>query len=336
VILLTGATGLVGRQVATLLAERGTQVLALVRDPERASWLTAQGARLVTGGITDPATWHAIDGVSAVVHCAAVISGGRTWEAFAGPNIESTRLAAERARELGVPLVQLSSVAVYGGSTTEPVGSVGEDFRFTPMRPGAWYGRSKRESEQLVWRVAERGLKAIALRPCVIYGPHDRLFFPKILRAARRGVMPLIGDGAAPMAIVHARSVAQAVLAALDTKEGWGRPYNVTGDAPIAPREVVEALGRGLGKRIITPRVPAGLALAGAKLADAVAGSLLPDGLFPGTVRTAVGYWRGGDPYRSDAARQVLGWRPAIDHKVEIEALAQTFPLSLQGEGVRL
>jgi nucleoside-diphosphate-sugar epimerase len=324
VILLTGATGLVGRQVATLLLARGTSVTALVRDPQSASWLSSQGARLVTGRITDRGTWGGIDGVAAIVHCAAVISGGRTWEEFAGPNIESTRLAAERALELGVPLVQLSSVAVYGGSTTEPVGSVGEDFRFTPMRPGAWYGRSKRESEELVWRVAERGLQAIALRPCVIYGPHDRLFFPKLLRAARRGVIPLIGEGRTPMAIVHARSVAEAVVAALDAKTGWGRAYNVTGDAPIAPREVVEALGRGLGKRILMPRIPAGLALGGAALVDTLAGSLLPDGLFPGTVKTGVGYWRGGDPYRSDAARAVLGWRPTIDHNVEIEQLART------------
>jgi nucleoside-diphosphate-sugar epimerase len=322
VILLTGATGLVGRQVATLLAARGTPITALVRDPRSASWLTGQGARLVTGSITDRGTWEGIDGVAAIVHCAAVISGGRTWEEFAGPNIESTRLAAERALELGVPFVQLSSVAVYGGSTTEPVGTVGEGFPFTPMRPGAWYGRSKRESEELVWRVADRGLRAIALRPCVIYGPHDRLFFPKLLRAARRGIIPLIGDGRAPMAIVHARSVAEAVLAALDSRTGWGRSYNVTGDAPIAPREVVEALGRGLGRRILTPRIPAGLALAGASVADTLAKSLLPDGRFPGTVRTAVGYWRGGDPYRSAAAREILGWRPGIDHRVEIERLA--------------
>lgn len=322
-ILLTGATGLVGRQVATLLQARGTAVTALVRDPTSASWLSSQGARLVTGSITDRKTWSGIDGISAIVHCAAVISGGKTWEEFAGPNIESTRLAAERALELGVPFVQLSSVAVYGSSTTEPVGSVGEDFRFAPMRPGAWYGRSKRESEELVWRLAERGLKAIALRPCVIYGPHDRLFFPKLLRVARRGVVPLIGDGRTPMAIVHARSVAEGVLAALDTKTGWGRSYNVTGDAPIAPREVVEALGRGLGKRIMMPRFPAGLALGGATLIDSLASSLLPDGLFPGTVKTGVGYWRGGDPYRSDAARQVLGWRPNIDHRAEIERLAR-------------
>lgn len=327
-ILLTGATGLVGRQVATLLSQRGTPVVALVRDPARASWLTGLGARIVSGDVTDPAAWDQVDGVSAIVHCAAVISGGRSWEEFARPNIESTRLAGERALTLGVPLVQLSSVAVYGGSTTEPPGTVGEELPFRPLRPGAWYGRSKRESEELVWRIAERGLRAIALRPCVIYGPHDRLFFPKLLQAGRRGIIPLFGRGDAPMALVHARSVAQGVLAALDAGDGWGRAYNVTGDAPIAPREFVAALGRGLGRRIHSPRVPAGLVLGAADLFDFIAGNLLPDGLFPGTVRTGVGYWRGGDPYRSDAARTILGWRPDIDHQVEIEQLARAFPLS--------
>lgn len=322
-ILLTGATGLVGRQVAELLGARGTPMTAMVRDELRASWLAGLGARFITDPITDADTWAKVRDVTAIVHCAAVISGGRSWETYAAANIRTTELAARRARELGVPFVQLSSVAVYGGSTTEPVGSVGEEFPFRPLDDGAWYARSKRESEQAVWREAERGLKAIALRPCVIYGPHDRLFFPKLLKQARRGVIPLIGAGDRPMALVHARSVAEAVLAALDAKEGWGRSYNVTGDAPIAPQEVVAALGRGIGKRIRTPHLPDGMVLAAAKMLDGVGRVLLPKGLFPGSLKTAVGYWRGGDPYRSAAIRRELGWKPVIDHGAEMERLAR-------------
>jgi len=60
----------------------------------------------------------------------------------------------------------------------------------------------------------------------------------------------------------------------LASKDGWGRPYNITGDAPIAPRELVAALGRGLGRRIRTPVIPEGLALRGAALWDEVNGRL--------------------------------------------------------------
>ena len=321
-ILLTGATGLVGRQVAELLGARGTPMLAMVRDEGRASWLTGLGARFATDPITDAETWDSVRGVTAIVHCAALISGGRSWETYAAANIRTTALAARRARELGVPFVQLSSVAVYGGSTTEPVGSVDEAFPFRPLDDGAWYARSKRESEAAVWREAERGLQAIALRPCVIYGPHDRLFFPKLVRQARRGVLPLIGAGDRPMALVHARSVGQAVLAALDAKRGWGRPYNVTGDAPIAPRDVAAALGRGIGRQVRTPHLPEGVVLGAAKLLDGLGRVVLPKGLFPGSLKTAVGYWRGGDPYRSEALRMELGWKPVIDHAAEIEGLA--------------
>lgn len=322
-ILLTGATGLVGRQVAELLSARGTPILALIRDPARASWLPGLGARLISGPIADPATWAQVRDVSAIVHCAAMIAGGRTWDAYAGANITATRLAAARARALGVPLVQISSVAVYGGTTTEPVGSVGEDHPFTPLSDGAWYGRSKRASEEAVWREAEKGLRAIALRPCVIYGPHDRLFFPRLLSAARRGVIPLIGRGERPMALVHARSVALAVQAALDATTGWGRAYNITGDAPIAPRELVAALGRGLGQKVRTPELPERMVLGAADLLDGLGQVLLPKGFFPGTLRTAAGYWRGGDPYRSEAARTVLRWTPQIDHAEEIERLVR-------------
>lgn len=325
-ILLTGATGLVGRQVAQLLGARGTPMTAMVRDEPRAAWLTGLGARLVTGPITRADTWNGVRDVAAIVHCAAVIAGGRSWESYAAANILTTELAARRARELGVPFVQLSSVAVYGGSTTEPAGTVGEGFPFRPLSDGAWYARSKRESEGAVWREAERGLQAIALRPCVIYGPHDRLFLPKLVRQARRGWMPLIGAGDRPMALVHARSVAEAVLAALDAKEGWGRAYNVTGDAPIAPRDVVAALERGVGRPVRSPRLPEGATLTLARGLDAVAGLVLPKGLFPGSLTTAVGYWRGGDPYRNDAIRRTLGWAPRIDHRAELSNLAATTP----------
>ncbi|HTK55366.1 MAG TPA: hypothetical protein VL295_00965, partial [Gemmatimonadales bacterium] len=104
---------------------------------------------------------------------------------------------------------------------------------------------------------------------------------------------------------------------------GWGRPYHITGDAPITPRELVAALGRGVGRRIRTPRIPAGLALGAAGLLDRGARLLLPEGSFTGSLKTVVGYWRGGDPYRADAARRVLKWAPRIDHAAEIERLAR-------------
>lgn len=322
-ILLTGATGMVGRQVAELLLARGEPVTALVRDPGGASWLAARGATLLAAPIDDAATWDRISGVRAVVHVAAILTSGKRWEEYAGANIRATTLAAARARTLGVPLVHLSSVAVYGGTTTEPEGTVSEEFPFRPMDPGNWYGRSKREAELAVWREAERGLRAIALRPCVIYGPHDRYFFPVLMQAARRGRMPLIGDGTRPMALVHARSVAAAAVAALDTPTGWGRPYNVTGDGAISPREVVAALARGVGHPIRTRRLPARPLLALARGADFLARFLLPAGRFPGSITTAFGYWRGGDPYRSEAIRAALGWRPVVDHAAEIERLAR-------------
>ena len=324
-IFLTGATGMVGRQVAGLLRARGTPVTALVRDPASAPWLTELGARLVTGALDAPDTWRAADDVAAIVHCAAVIRGGKGWEAYAGANIRATTLAARRARELGVPLVHLSSVAVYSGASSQPPGSVGEDFPFRPMERGNWYGRSKREAEEAVWREAELGLRAIALRPCVIYGPHDRHFFPAIVRKARTGRLPLIGAGDTPMALVHARSVAEAVRAALDATTGWGRPYNVTGDALVTPRQVVAALAKGTGRPIREWHLPERPLLALGRGADLLARYLLPDGLFPGSLSTALSYWRGGDPYRAEAIRRALGWAPAIDHVAEIERLARVW-----------
>ena len=125
------------------------------------------------------------------------------------------------------------------------------------------------------------------------------------------------------MALVHARSVAEAVRAALDASSGWGRPYNVTGDAPITPREVVAALARGIGRPIHSRELPERPLFALAWGVDLFARFLLPGGTFPGSLTTGLSYWRGGDPYRSDAIRRELGWAPTLDHAAEIERLAR-------------
>lgn len=322
-VFVTGGTGLVGGPVVRLLRGRGAEVDALVRDEAGAARMRALGATPVFGSVEDPRLWEGIDRGDGVIHVAALVASRTPWQTFFQVNVEGTRLAAATARRLGARLVHISSVAVYGRQAyDDPSGSRREGSAFGPLEEHDFYARSKRLAEEAVRAEVALGLEAVILRPCVVYGEGDRLFLPRMAAVARRGWLPRVGPGNQPMAVVHAESVADAALRALDTPRAASRIYNVTNDGDITPREFVSALAEGVGRRVRTFPVPEGAALAAAHAVQAALRVMGP-GLYPGTITGAVRFWRGGNPYTSERAQEELGWRPAVAHRPVIASLVR-------------
>ncbi len=317
-IFLTGGTGLLGLHILEDQRHRGGDVLALARHPRAAAALARGGARQLHGDVTDPATWDRVEGVRGIVHVAAVIAGDDRWDAYQAVNVEATRLAARRARRLGVPLIHISSIAVYDEPAgREAPGAVTEDYPFGSRTRGSYYARSKRLAEDVVREEMDRGLRAVILRPCVVYGPGDRLFLPNVVRHARRGFFPLVGSGRRPLVLVHARNVATAVALALDDPRALGGTFNVTQDGELTGLGFVAGLAEGLGHPVRPVHVPVLLAAGGAAAADALRRALGRH--FPG-YRSAVRFLRGGNPYESTALAARLGWQPVVRHATAFPA----------------
>ena len=317
-IFLTGGTGLLGLHILDELQSRSIPVTALVRDEAGAQRVATRGARPITGSVESPETWAALGDCHAIIHGAAIVAGRHSWDRFREVNVEGARLAAQRARQLKVPLVHISSVAVYGRNYGRGV-SVDEAFSFRPLRDHDFYARTKRMAEEAVWEEAGRGLEAVVIRPCVVYGEGDRLFLPRLLKTMLGSWrVPLIGGGVRPLSLVHARNVAQAVALAVVTPVARGQAYNVTNDDAVTAREFVEAVSRGAGRPIRTIGVPARPAILMAKVYDR-ARRLAGRSQYPGSATSAVRFWRGGNPYTSDKARRELGWNPTIKHAEGIE-----------------
>lgn len=315
-ILVTGGTGLIGRHILQQLSSAGMPTLALARDDRAADALRLLGAKPIPGRVEDPGFWSAVHQCSAIVHAAAVIAQHASWDVFEAVNVRGTALAARRAAELAVPIVHISSVAVYGRSGDTEDGSVGEDYPFRPLAEREYYARSKRLAEEALWRESAGGA-ACVLRPCLVYGPGDRLFLPRVVAAARHGWLPRIGLGHRPLALVHADSVALAVRLALASGASWGRAFNVTNDAVIRPGKFIEAVAEGLGRRMRIIPVPAWVALVSAHAGDQLRRVARRDRA-PSTLVGAVRFWRGGNPYRSTAAREALGWQPPVHHRTAV------------------
>ncbi len=322
-VFVTGGTGLVGEPIIQALVARGDAVQALVRGDAAARRMRDLGADPLLGTVEDQRSWEAVRQADAVVHSAALVAARTQWQNFFQVNVEGTRLAATTARRFGARLIHISSVAVYGRQAAdEAPGSRSEASPFGPLHEHDYYARSKRLAEAMVRTEVALGLEATILRPCVVYGEGDRLLIPRLSAVARHGLLPRIGSGHLGMAVVHATSVADAAVRALDTPRAANRIYQVTNDGELTNRQFVAALSDGLGRRIRVVPLPEPAAFGLAHVVQAVLRVVGP-GLYPGTLTGAVRFWRGGNPYSSDRAQAELGWRPVVAHQEQITTLVR-------------
>lgn len=115
-VLVTGATGFIGRSVAEELLKKGARVRAMARNISKARGLESAGAAVIIGDMTDPSSLKkAVQGCQAVFHFAGVTNEFKPHKYYSLVNIEGTRTLAEAAAKEGVDrFVHISSVWVYG------------------------------------------------------------------------------------------------------------------------------------------------------------------------------------------------------------------------------
>jgi uncharacterized protein YbjT (DUF2867 family) len=205
VLLLTGATGTVGRAVLRRLIAAGTPVRCLVRDPRRLGPERVR-VQIALGDLGDHLSFrHALRGVDVVVHLASVIRDqpGGSIEELAGVATWRLVKAAERA---GVQRFVFFST--LGAST----------------RSRARLMRAKAVAERAV---AQSHLEHTVFAPSIIYSPSDP-YLTLLARMAWLPVMPIPGSGQAAFQPIWAEDVAECVLAAL--------PGGTAGDAAVGAR----------------------------------------------------------------------------------------------------
>jgi len=320
--LITGASGLVGSHLVERLRRDGWELRALVRDRATAGWLKAQSVDLRDGDTQDAAAFRrAAEGAQFIFHCAAVITPRGGWEAYRAPNIDGTANAVDAAAHAGARLLHLSSVAVYGPEGRYALAH-GEGLQESqPLQPIPelwWYARSKRESETLVMDAHRAGrVWATAVRPCVIYGPRDRQFIPRVAAVLRLPIVPRIGNGRAVLSIVHARSVAEVAVRAITSEIAGGRAYNVTNDAPLSVSDFYDAAQEGLGVRARWLPIPGAAVQAALGGVGTVARALRIPGSWLLSAHS-LDFLMQDNPFSSERARIELGWTSAIDARAAV------------------
>ena len=269
-LLLTGATGLIGSAVLRRLVAEGAEVRCLVRDPRR---LGAQRVRvqIALGDLTDPPSFrNALRGVHTVVHLAASIraqQGGSIEEL----NGIATWRMVEAAERLGAErFVFFSSL---GASTHQRARSL----------------RAKALAEQAV---REARLQSTVFAPSIVYAPGDP-WLTLLERLALLPVVPLSGRGRALYQPIWAEDVAGCVIAALGETDGEGRHgagiagatpsgettngvsparLELAGPETLSYNDIVRLVLRSLGRRRPLLHVPTPMVSRALRLLEATTG----------------------------------------------------------------
>ena len=249
--LVTGGTGFVGSHLADALIRRGDSVTALVRSPARASLLTSLGATLIPGDLHNPTALRTATLDVDVVYHVAGLTAARDEAEFLRANQEGTAnlLAACGARSTKFVLV--SSMAA-GGPSAPGRPLTGDE----PAHPVTAYGRSKLAGEAAVRSSA---LPWTILRPPMVYGPRDTEVL-KVFKLARRGIVPLFGDGRQELSAVSGPDLALALIAAGTSAACIGKTYYPCHSEIFTSGEFVIRVGASIGRRIRTIHLPLGLA----------------------------------------------------------------------------
>lgn len=177
-ILVTGGTGFLGRNLLPFLLESGYRVRLITRTPEKYPWLANLNVEIIQTDIADAeAVYRAATGVRYIIHAAGLFRFLGEPESFEHTNIIGTCNILEAARQEGVEkLVHVSTIAVAG--FPRPGQVITED---TPPNPMDDYQRTKLAGEQLVQHyIQEYGVPAVIARGGAFYGPHGRYAFNKL------------------------------------------------------------------------------------------------------------------------------------------------------------
>ena len=240
-MLVTGATGFLGRRLVEKLVERGYRVRGLDRNLS-GSRTSRDWVEIVYGDVGDCASLRpAFQDIDTVVHAAADTSGAE--EGTQRTTIQGTKNVLDLCEEFNVSkLIYISSLSVYGVADYGKNTLVTEDAsleRFPEKR--GFYTLGKCEAEKLVREAMDQGrFPIVCLRPGTIFGPGGEVFTPMMGFAFGKRLLGIIGMGGFLLPLVYIDNLVDAIVTAIGKSEADGKVFNVVDPDPPSKREYVE------------------------------------------------------------------------------------------------
>jgi len=301
-VLVTGASGFIGRCLCQKLTDQGFEVTAMLRRPQTGPWRHVLECDLGRDEI-DPQN---LEGVDTIFHLAGKAHTRARNAAeiaeYEAVHVHGTRSLLRAARQAGVrACVLLSSVKAMGEGGEE----VWDES--TPCSPQNPYGLTKLAAERVV--LEEMPLPCpVILRPTLVYGAGSKGNLDLMIRAVRKGVFPAIAFPPNRRSMIHVQDVVQACLLAATHPAACGQVYILTDGREYSTNEMLAWIHEALGKKP-KPAVPYAVLRAGAALGD----MLERIGIHAPLNGDRLSKLAGSARYSSAKIRRELGFDPSWD-----------------------
>jgi len=303
---VTGATGFIGGHVARLLRERGADVVALVRSPDKAGALRSLGCELIEGDLSsEAAIRRGAEGANAVFHVGAVYKVGIPKSEHAAmheANVRGTERVLDAAIDAGVQrIVYVSTCAVFGNTGGEVVD---ETYRRSGRDFTSYYDETKFLAHEVAEDRIAKGAPIVIVQPGGVYGPDDHSELGNVIDQVARGKLPAKVFPEGGFMLCHVEDIATGILLAHDKGE-VGEAYVLSGDKSTLG-EVVDQVAALAGRKPPRFTMPAGVLKVSAPLGPIV-GPLLG---FPPNLRELIKTSHNVTYWATDAkARSQLGFQ---------------------------
>nr|WP_209550806.1 NAD-dependent epimerase/dehydratase family protein [Streptococcus panodentis] len=255
-VLVTGATGFLGKYVIEELVEQGYEVRAFGRNQKAGQALQGPSVEFFAGDFSqEEDIFAACEGVDAVVHAGALSTIWGPWEQFYRANVLGTKRVLEACRHFGIKrLVYISSPSIYAAARDQL------DIKETDAPKENelnFYIKSKLQAERVISQYPQ--VPSVILRPRGLFGIGDTSIFPRVLRLSQQFAIPLIKNGQQLMDMTCVENAALAVRLALEMPQAHGQVYNITNGEPHSFKDLLDQALEGLQVRKRYVKLPAGL-----------------------------------------------------------------------------
>lgn len=244
-ILITGATGFVGRRLADILAAKGLPLRLVSR--------AAREGYIGVGDIDANTNWGAaLEGVDTVIHLAARVhvmneTAENPDDLYFATNRDGTLHLAQQAAEAGAKrFIFISSIKVNGEET-----EAGKPYRPEDApHPFDAYGRSKLEAEIGLMQISKAiGMEIVIIRPPLVYGPGVKANFRTMMRAVDKGLpLPLAGIGNA-RSLVFVDNLCDLIHTCLTHPKAAGETFLVSDGEDVSTPKLLEKIAKAMNKK---------------------------------------------------------------------------------------
>lgn len=306
-ILITGATGFVGRKLCEVLKARGYFVRGAIRSNAAVSdCITGKQISfllddvVVVGDIGPQTDWdQSLKGIDVVIHLAARVHIMQEMSsdpalAFRLVNVMGTEKVAKMAAKSGVKrFIYISSISIHGNSTDSK--AYIENDKPSPYGP---YALSKWEAEVSLQRISkETGLDLVIVRPPLVYGPGVGGNFFMLMRWIDRGLPLPMGSVHNLRSFVGIENLVDLIVLCVTSQQAKGETFLVSDGEDLSTPDLIRRAAKMLGKRARLISVPVGLMRGVAKLIGK-----------EDVLNRLCNYLQ----VNSDKARNLLGWYPQV------------------------